>query len=83
MEYQQQGDVLIFKIDEIPAGAKKLNHLVLAEGEETGRIDGNIDGKKRSYLKMVNPSTGEIHIKGVDPSCNTINKAIILQNQQY
>jgi len=32
----QQGDVLMFKVTEIPDGAKKLSHLVLMEGEATG-----------------------------------------------
>jgi len=32
----QQGDVLMFRVDEIPKDAKKLNHLVIMEGELTG-----------------------------------------------
>ena len=32
----QQGDVLMFRVEEIPKGAKKLNHCVLMEGELTG-----------------------------------------------
>ena len=33
---RQQGDVLLFSAEEVPAGAKKLAHLVLQEGEHTG-----------------------------------------------
>lgn len=35
-KYFQHGDVLIVKIDSIPKNIKKLNHLVLEEGEVTG-----------------------------------------------
>lgn len=35
MKYQQ-GDVLIRKIEAIPANATKLDHKILAEGEATG-----------------------------------------------
>lgn len=33
---RRQGDVILAEIKEIPKGAKKLDHLVLAEGEVTG-----------------------------------------------
>lgn len=36
MEYFQQGDVLIKKIDEMPKKVKKLKTTVIAEGEATG-----------------------------------------------
>lgn len=36
MKYDQQGDVLIKPVDGIPAGAKRLNHRTLADGEHTG-----------------------------------------------
>jgi hypothetical protein len=35
-EFYQHGDVLIVKIEKIPDDCKKLNHLVLEEGEITG-----------------------------------------------
>ena len=34
------------------------------------------DGRKRPYLKMINPSTGDIHIEGVHPDCKTVRQAI-------
>ena len=34
--YQQHGDVLITKVDAIPANAKKIDSRCLAEGETTG-----------------------------------------------
>jgi hypothetical protein len=34
------------------------------------------DNRERPYLKMLNPSTGEIHIEGVPPEINTIEKAL-------
>lgn len=44
MDYIQQGDVLIFKVDEIPQGAKRLDHLILAEGEATGHAHRIVSG---------------------------------------
>lgn len=46
---RQQGDVLLEKVTTIPKGAKRLGHLVLAEGEVTGHkheiaLTGAIDG---------------------------------------
>lgn len=35
------------------------------------------------YLKMVNPSTGEIHLEGVDRSCITIHQALIWRNSSF
>jgi len=40
----RQGDILIIRIEEIPAAAKKLNHRILAEGEATGHAHKLIDG---------------------------------------
>jgi len=34
------------------------------------------DGRKRPYLKMVNPSVGCYHIEGVHPDCQTVQQAI-------
>lgn len=43
--YYQQGDVLITKLDGFDTSrAKKLDHLVLAEGEATGHAHRLIDG---------------------------------------
>ena len=33
------------------------------------------DGRQRPYLNMINPSTGEFHIEGVHPRCDTLEKA--------
>lgn len=44
MNYLQQGDVLLKKCNGVPAGMKKLNHGIVAEGEATGhahRLAGN------------------------------------------
>jgi hypothetical protein len=45
-ELFQQGDVLVYKIDEFPNGLKPAKNKVLAEGEVTGhchKIDENTD----------------------------------------
>lgn len=39
------------------------------------------DGRKRPYLKMLNPSIGTYHIEGVPPDCDTVEKAITWRNQ--
>ena len=38
------------------------------------------DGRIRPYLKMINPSTGDLHIEGVHPSCTTIHGALAWRN---
>lgn len=40
----QQGDILINKIKSIPKGGKKLKHLILAEGEQTGHCHQIVSG---------------------------------------
>ncbi|MHB8790181.1 MAG: hypothetical protein ACYDBT_09900 [Desulfobulbaceae bacterium] len=36
---------------------------------------------KQKYLKMVNPSTGEAHVEGVHPTCETIKEALAWRNE--
>jgi hypothetical protein len=38
------------------------------------------DGRKRPYLKMLNPSIGVWHVEGVHPSCDTVRKALNFRN---
>lgn len=38
--------------------------------------------RPRPYLRMINPSTGEVHVEGVHPRCNTVNEALAWRNQQ-
>jgi len=33
-----------------------------------------------TYLKMVNPSTGQLHLEGVDPDCNSVSSALKWRN---
>ena len=39
-----------------------------------------IGKRKRPYLRMQNPSTGEYHIEGVRPRCTTIKEALNYRN---
>ena len=39
------------------------------------------DGRKRPYLKMINPSIETYHIEGVAPEINTVQKALNWRNQ--
>ncbi len=36
MKQYRQGDVLLVQVDEMPAGAEKLDHTIVARGEATG-----------------------------------------------
>ena len=36
----------------------------------------NINDRPCEYLKMVNPTTGEIHVEGIKPGIKTVNQAI-------
>lgn len=38
------------------------------------------DGRRRPYLKMINPSIGTIHIEGVAPECKTVTEALAWRN---
>lgn len=38
------------------------------------------DGRKRPFLKMLNPSTFEYHVEGVHPDCKTIQQALNWRN---
>lgn len=44
MKYQQ-GDVIIKAVEGIPKNAKKLDHLILAEGETTGHSHQVVNGQ--------------------------------------
>jgi hypothetical protein len=34
----------------------------------------------RPYLKMTNPSTGDIHLEGIEPNCKTVDAALAWRN---
>ena len=38
------------------------------------------DGRKRPFLKMINPSIGIYHIEGVHPDCKSVNEALNFRN---
>jgi len=60
-----------------------------AVGAKTIDKDGSYElisldlGEKsfRPYLKMINPSTGSIHIEGVHPDCKTVKAALEWRNE--
>lgn len=39
-----------------------------------------LSGRDLTFLKMINPSTGEVHIEGVDPHCRTVGQALRWRN---
>jgi len=65
----QQGDVCIEKVAKLPAGAKRLNHLVLAKGEVTGHAHKVREVKGASlfqfkddlFLDVTAPSVTLVH----------------------
>ena len=38
------------------------------------------DGRRRPFLKMTNPSTGDYEYQGVPPNCKTVEEAICFRN---
>jgi hypothetical protein len=40
-----------------------------------------LDGRRRPFLKMKNPSIGVYHIEGVAPHCQTVRQALAWRNQ--
>lgn len=40
----------------------------------------NLNGENCEFLKMVNPSTGEIHLEGVQPGIKTVREALAWRN---
>ncbi len=60
---KRQGDLLIIAVEDIPAKAKKLDHLILAEGEKTGhlhQLDHGAVYEKDEYLYFQVPSLSEV-----------------------
>jgi len=64
-KYNQQGDVLLFKEDEIPEGMEVLETSIIREGEATGhahrlhgdgfQLYGKKDDGRPEYLRVVKP----------------------------
>jgi len=58
----------------------KLGQIIDKDGDYE-LIDLNLNSEtSRPYLKMINPSTKDIHVEGVHPSCRTIKDAIQFRN---
>lgn len=68
-------------LDAVPQRNYELVSLDLTAGmsDRGGRMTDR-DMTASRYLKMTNPSTGDIHVEGVDNSCNTVRDAIIFRN---
>lgn len=63
-KYQQQGDVLIGQITEIPKDAKKINTDVLQHGELTGHAHRLFDGE----FEVLERPTGEKFLNVFTPT---------------
>ncbi|OQX78911.1 MAG: hypothetical protein B6D56_08105 [Candidatus Omnitrophica bacterium 4484_70.1] len=63
MKAYRHGDVIIVEIEKLPEGVKKLNHLVLAEGEVTGHKHQIIKGDAELYEK-----DGRLYLRVITPS---------------
>ena len=59
----RHGDVIIVRIEKLPEGVKKLNHLVLAEGEITGHKHQIVKGDAELYEK-----NGRLYLRVITPS---------------
>lgn len=75
----------------LPRVLKELNARVLDTDEEYQLLDLRFQGdpvpdervwgfEPRIFLKMTNPSTGEIHVEGVEPRCKTVAEALAWRN---
>lgn len=64
--YLQQGDVLLAKVDEIPAEAVLTNTNVLQEGEHTGHAH-RLDGTTQDFEVFEMPTTKEKFLKVLNP----------------
>ncbi len=89
--FDEKGNLTTFR------PVSKLNHLIQQIGiqkviemvgfdivDEFGKykiINLDLGGDRRYYLRMVNPSTKEIHYEGVPNDCNSVEKAIKWRNQ--
>jgi hypothetical protein len=51
------------------------------EDYEVYSIDLGDGVRDARYLKMINPSIGVFHLEGIDPSCDTVIKALNWRNQ--
>ncbi len=89
--FDEKGNLTTFR------PVSKLNYLIQQVGvqkviemvgfdivDEFGKykiINLDLGGDRRYYLRMVNPSTKEIHYEGVPNDCNSVEKAIKWRNQ--
>lgn len=76
----QQGDVLIKKVEASLKNIKKLNHLVLAEGEVTGHSHRIVSGKAELY------ESGEsLYLRVLEESClqHEEHKEVTIPPGQY
>jgi len=82
-------------IDKIGAEVIDKKEIVVNRSEHASIIDNSIvdhvlkyellifdigDGRKRPFLKMINPSIGTYHIEGVHPDCKTVDDALEFRN---
>lgn len=68
----RHGDVLVAAISDIPAGAEKQTHLVLAEGEVTGHAH-----------RIAEPGAAELFQLGVDMYLRVVAPVATLIHQEH
>lgn len=68
----RQGDVYIDRIDRIPAGARKLGHCVLAEGEVTGHKH-----------QIVDLETAELYELGGKQYLNVKAESVVVSHDEH
>lgn len=70
MSLYRHGDVLIGQVDQLPSGAKKRNHVVLAYGEITGHSHRIADPHTAETFEI----NGEIYLKVTAPKAQLIHQ---------
>jgi hypothetical protein len=68
----RQGDIYIDKIDQVPKGARKLDHCVLAEGEVTGHMH-----------QVVDLETAELYVKGGKQYLNVKAESAVVSHDEH
>jgi hypothetical protein len=89
--YNRKGDLTAFiprsRLDwliEAVGIAKVFEIIGYMEIDEFGDykvVNMDLDNKRRYYLRMVNPSTNEIHYEGIPEDCRTVEAALKWRNK--
>jgi len=58
----------------------ELDHKVIDTKDDYRLLLIDLEGRQCEFLEMLNPSTGETHIEGVNPGITSVNQALAWRN---